>query len=513
MAVGEAFDAVVVGAGAAGCVVAARLAESESRSVLLLEAGPDLRGHVPHEIRDAWQITRDFDWGYTSEPNPRGNVQNVWRNKLIGGTSWVTRFAPRGSPADYDAWAALGNAGWSFDDVLPYFRRLEADTDFGDAPWHGDSGPMPVRRYLELDYTELGAAALLALEELGFPPVEDHNRPGAVGAGRMPMSSQDGRRVTTADAYLPLGSTPPNLTVRPDTHVAEVRFEGNRAKGVRLLDGDVVEASRVILCAGVFGSPAILMRSGIGPADHLRLVGVPVRVDLPGVGANLADHPAVSIECGYRGAARKQPLLHLIATFHSATMDNGSAPDLMLWMSDPEEPAEGPASFDIDVVLLRPRSRGRVRLRSADPKQAPHVELPALSDPLDVKRLAEGYQRGFELANRETIRRHGVDPPTPAPRGEELLELVGAESYSLPHVVGTCAMGPWPEQGAVVDPSGQVHGTEGLSVVDASIMPDVPSGFTHLPTIMIAERLSAQASATSPQDRGSTLEQPGGWPV
>jgi choline dehydrogenase-like flavoprotein len=414
MAGSEAFDAVVVGAGAAGCVVAARLAESGSRSVLLLEAGPDLRAEAPDEIRDAWHITRDFDWGYRSEPNPRGDVQNLWRNKLVGGTSWVTRFAPRGSPADYDEWAALGNAGWSFDDVLPYFRHLEADADFGDTPWHGDSGPMPVRRY----------------------------------------------------------------------------------SGVRLLDGDVVEASRVVLCAGVFGSPAILMRSGIGPADHLRSVEVPVRVDLPGVGANLADHPAVSIECGYSGATRTDPILHVIATFHSATMDSNSAPDLMLWASDPEAPAEGPASFDIDVVLVRPRSRGGVRLRSADPTDAPHVELPAPSDPFDVERLAEGYLRGLEVLSSGTIRRHGVEPATPAPLGDELLEFVRVEGYSLPHVVGTCAMGPRPEDGAVVDPSGQVHGTEALSVVDASIMPDVPSGFTHVPTIMLAERLSERIAST-----------------
>jgi choline dehydrogenase-like flavoprotein len=414
MAGSEAFDAVVVGAGAAGCVVAARLAESGSRSVLLLEAGPDLRAEAPDEIRDAWHITRDFDWGYRSEPNPRGNVQDLWRNKLVGGTSWVTRFAPRGSPADYDEWAALGNAGWSFDDVLPYFRHLEADADFGDTPWHGDSGPMPVRRY----------------------------------------------------------------------------------SGVRLLDGDVVEASRVVLCAGVFGSPAILMRSGIGPADHLRSVEVPVRVDLPGVGANLADHPAVSIECGYSGATRTDPILHIIATFHSATVDGDSAPDLMLWASDPEAPAEGPASFDIDVVLVRPRSRGGVRLRSADPTDAPHVELPAPSDPFDVERLAEGYLRGLEVLSSGTIRRHGVEPATPAPLGDELLEFVRVEGYSLPHVVGTCAMGPRPEDGAVVDPSGQVHGTEALSVVDASIMPDVPSGFTHVPTIMLAERLSETIAST-----------------
>jgi choline dehydrogenase len=496
MAGREAFDAVVVGAGAAGCVVAARLAESGSRSVLLLEAGPDLRAEAPDEIRDAWHITRDFDWGYRSEPNPRGDVQNLWRNKLVGGTSWVTRFAPRGSPADYDEWAALGNAGWSFDDVLPYFRRLEADADFGDAPWHGDSGPMPVRRYRELEYTEIGAATLQALEEVGFPSVEDHNQPGAVGAGRMPMTSQDGRRVTTADAYLPVGATPPNLTIRPETHVAEICFEGNRARGVRLLDGDVVEAGWVVLCAGVFGSPAILMRSGIGPAAHLRSVEVPVRVDLPGVGANLADHPAVSIECDYSGATRTDPVLHIIATFRSAAMDGDSAPDLMLWASDPEAPAEGPAGFDVDVLLLKPRSRGRVRLRSADPRDAPHVELPALSDPFDVERLAEGYLRGLEVLSSGTIRRHGVEPATPAPRGDELLEFVRAEGYSLPHVVGTCAMGPRPEDGAVVDPSGQVHGTEGLSAVDASIMPDVPSGFTHIPTIMVAERLAEEIAAT-----------------
>jgi choline dehydrogenase-like flavoprotein len=496
MAGNQVFDAVVVGGGAAGCVVAARLAESGSRSVLLVEAGPDLRADTPDEIRDGWQITRDFDWGYTSEPNPRGDVQNLWRNKLVGGTSWVTRFAPRGSPADYDEWAALGNTGWGFEDVLPYFRRLETDADFGHESWHGDRGPMPVRRYLDLEYTELGAAGLRALEEVGFPSVEDHNRPGAVGAGRMPMTSRGGGRVTTADAYLPVGATPANLTIRPEMHVAEVGFEGNRATGVRLLDGEVIEASWVVLCAGVYGSPPILMRSGIGPPDHLRSVDVPVRVDLPGVGANLADHPTVGLDCGYRGQARTDPILHFIATFHSSTTPSDAAPDLMLWSSDPAGPAEGPASFEIEVVLLRPRSRGRVQLRSADPADSPHVELPALGDPFDVERLGEGYQRGLEVANNSQIRRHCADPPPAEPRGaDELLELVRAEGYSLPHVVGTCAMGPRPEAGAVVNTSGQVHGTHGLSVVDASIMPDVPSGFTHLPTIMIAERLSKQIAS------------------
>ena len=341
------FDVVVVGGGAAGCVAAARLSEPASRSVLLLEAGPDLRANVPDQIRNGWDITREFDWGYMSEPDARGVVRNLWRNKLLGGTSWVTRFAARGSPADYDAWAALGNAGWGFEDVLPYFTLLEADADFGEQPFHGDRGPMPIRRYLDLEFSEVGMAGLRAMEAVGFPMVEDHNRPGAVGAGRMPMNTREGIRVTTADAYLPVGGTPSNLSIRPDAHVAEVVFDDMRATGVRLLDGTVVEAGWVVLSAGTYGSPPILMRSGIGPAEHLRAVGVAVRIDLPGVGANLADHPGVDIDCGYRGRGRTAPILHSIGTFHSAGRSSNQPPDLMLWLFDPVEPAEDPRTSSI----------------------------------------------------------------------------------------------------------------------------------------------------------------------
>ena len=210
----ESFDVIVAGGGGAGCVVAARLAESSSRSVLLLEAGPDRRARPPEGFRDGWGLPQEFDWGYVSEPKPDGEVQRCRRIKLLGGTSWLTRFAPRGSPADYDGWAARGCTGWGFDDVLPYFLRLETDDDFGDQAWHGDSGPMPVKRYFDVEYTEPAAAALSAMLAAGFPPVDDHNRPGAVGAGRMPMSSREGERVTTADAYLPPGGAPANLTIR-----------------------------------------------------------------------------------------------------------------------------------------------------------------------------------------------------------------------------------------------------------------------------------------------------------
>jgi choline dehydrogenase-like flavoprotein len=435
-----------------------------------------VRGHVPDALRDGWDICRDFDWGYVSEPDTRGETQPLRRTKLLGGTSWVTRFAMRGAPADFDEWAALGNPGWDFESVLPDLRRLEADADFGDRPFHGDSGPIPIRRYLDVELTEACGAGLESLQAEGFAPVDDHNEPGAVGAGRIPMTSTDGVRVTTADGYLAEPS--PKLVIRPEAHVARVEFDGERAIGVRLADGEFVAADHVVLCAGTFGSPAILMRSGIGPAQHLRSVDIPVVLDLPGVGANLADHPAVTIDCGYRGTARAAPVLHVVATFHSESTPESAAPDLMLWMSDP---AGDPPSLELDVVLLRPRSRGTVRLLSADPTAPPSIALPGLSDESDAERLVEGYLRGLEVARLD-----GAQDP---------LETVRAEHYSLPHVVGTCAMGPDPGEGAVVDAAGWVHGIEGLSVADASIIPTALSSFTHIPTIMLAERLAGEIAS------------------
>jgi choline dehydrogenase len=217
---------------------------------------------------------------------------------------------------------------------------------------------------------------------------------------------------------------------------------------------------------------------------------------LPGVGANLADHPAVDIDCGYQGPGRTAPVLHTIATFHSSSASNAEAPDLMLWMPDPDRSTGGLASYEIGVVLMKPRSRGSVRLRSSDPAEPPHVELPSLTDPSDPERLAEGYLRGLEVANQPELRRLCAEAPSPEARARKAVrDVVHADHYSIPHVVGTCAMGPRPEDGAVVDASGRVHGTEALSVVDASIMPDVPSGFTHMPTIMIAERLSERIAS------------------
>jgi choline dehydrogenase-like flavoprotein len=476
----------VVGGGAAGCVVAARVAETGSRSVLLLEAGPDLRAEAPAALRDGWRLYRDYDWGYQSEPNPRGKTETVTRRKLLGGTSWVTRFALRGAPGDYDAWAAAGNSGWGFDDVLPYFTRLEADREFGHESWHGDDGPIPVTRYPDLEFTEAGAAAIAALAATGFPAAQDHNRPGAVGLGRIPMNSIGGQRVTTVDAYLPQGETPPNLATQAGSEVARIVFDGTRARGVELLDGTTIEAGEVVLCAGVYGNPAILMRSGIGPASHLRELGIESRADLPGVGANLVDHPATFVDCGYHGPAARESVLHAVATFHSSQTASTEPPDLMIWTSDPEADDE----LELGVVLLKPHSRGSVRLRSAAGDDPPLIRLPALDDMRDVQRLTEGYRIALDAASRPELRALCDAPARPAE--DDLTAAMLEDAYSIPHAVGTCAMGSRPEDGAVVDAAGRLHGAEGVRIADASIMPDVPSGFTHLPTIMIAERLAEE---------------------
>jgi choline dehydrogenase len=490
LATGQSFDVMVVGAGAAGSVVAGRLSENRSRSVLLLEAGPDIRAEPPPELLDGWGLPQIPDWGYVSEPKASGDVQKLRRGKLLGGTSWLTRFAVRGSPADFDAWAAAGNPGWSFAEVLPWFKRLENDADFGDEPWHGSSGAIPINRYLDIEPTAVGTAVQSALEASGFPSVKDHNDPEAIGAGRMPMSSAAGLRVTSAQAYLDARTPRPGLTVRPNAQVAEIVLDGNKARGVRFLDGTIVNADRVVLCAGTYGSPPILLRSGIGPVEHLRALRIAVRADLSGVGRNLADHPEVDIDCGYRGEVRTSPLLHTIATFRSAPGGEIGPPDLMLWIPEPSQsPGETPL-LEIDAVLLKPLGRGSVRLRSTDPVDPPLIELPRLEEPSDLDRLAEAYERALEVANRPELRRLCKDKPSPALRGTEMLDWIRRTVYSIPHVVGTCAMGPSPDAGAVVDALGRVHGIEDLFVVDASIVPDAPSGFPHLVTIMLAERLS-----------------------
>ena len=353
-------------------MLARRLAVQTSASVLLLEAGgePDADAGP-----DGWRLGKPADWGFTSEPGPSGGSKPLRRGRLLGGTSWLTRFAVRGAAADFDAWAARGNSGWAWADVLPAFRRLESDVDFGGETWHGSDGPLPIARFPDLPRSDIHRAAIDALSESGFGAVADHNDGRAVGIGPMPMSVRGDRRVTTFGAYLSPGDRPPTMTIRSNAEVDSVLLEGHRSVGVRLADGTDVRAGIVMVAAGTYGSPMILMRSGIGPANHLADVGIATAVDLNGVGANLADHPGIEFDSGWRGAGSAGPLLHSIGNVLSSQARPDGPPDLMFWLTDPDAAEPG---FYLDPVLLKPVARGSVRLRSARPGDPPRITLPPL---------------------------------------------------------------------------------------------------------------------------------------
>jgi choline dehydrogenase len=489
-----AIDVIIVGGGAAGCVLAARLSETRSREVVLLEAGPDLRAAMPPEIRNGWRWTSSFDWGFISEPDEVGISRALPRGRLLGGCSSTNAtFALRGSPADYDAWAALGNEGWAFDDVLPYFCRLERDDDFSGERWHGRDGPLPIRRYPTGALTDVSAAGLAAFETAGFPILEDHNRPWAVGAARTPVNTNaDGVRVSTALAYLPASAPRPNLTIRPDAPVADVTMDGRRAVGVRLMDGSLIEAGSVILAAGAYASPALLLRSGIGSAADLRRLDLPVRADLPGVGRNLIDHPGVSVDLPYRHEVRPGPIFQIVATFHSAAQASRDPPDLQCLVYGPyPDSADGPASFSVAAALLKPISRGTVRLRSTDPADPPRIELGYYRENDDIERMIGGFGRVLEAASQPSLAALSMATSIASVQSPaDLRDWIRRNTWTYHHPVGTCAMGLDPAAGAVVSPDGRVHGVEDLFVADASVMPDIPSSNTHLPTIMVAERLS-----------------------
>lgn len=477
-------DVVIVGAGAAGCVLARRMADRGDRTVLLLEAGPEVDSAEATALRDGWRLPTLPDWGFTAA----GDGAPLRRGRMLGGSSWFTRFAVRGGAADFDAWAARGNPGWSWADVLPVFRGLESDRDYPSSPWHGDAGPLPIDRYLELPRHPIHDAVAAALRErLGAAP--DHNAPDAVGVGPMPMSSRGGDRVTSLDGWLGGADRPHTLTIRTDAEVDRVTSRSGRATGVRLVDGTEIEAQAVILAAGTYGSPMILLRSGIGPAAQLHDLGVPVVADLPGVGEHLADHSAADFDTGWRGTRPGDgPVTHSIATFRSSGWEGGT-PDLMFWLTDSAEDPQ----FYLDPILLKPLSRGRIRLTSADANAAPQIVLPGVTVPEDVARLVEGYELALEIANLTGIRPPGSNAPPTRPRTpEEARQRVIENAYSIPHVTGTCRMGPSPRDGDVVDAAAHVHGVDGLSVVDASIIPDAPAGFPHIIVLMAAELVASR---------------------
>ncbi len=521
-------DEIIVGAGSTGAVLAARLSEDPERRVLLLEAGPDYPSleALPRDLLDgSWISIVDHDWGYQAEAVP-GREIHFPRGRVTGGSSAVNAaIAIRGVPADYDEWAALGNAGWSWAEVLPYFKRLEADQDAPpDDPLHGHAGPIPVRRWRDDELKPLQRAFREACLALGFAPVRDHNDPEATGVGPWPMNVRDGVRVSTALAYLLPARGRPNLTILAGAHVARVLFEGTRAVGVEFVRKGAVErtyAARVTLSAGAIATPAILLRSGVGPAAEVAAHGIAPVLDLPGVGRNLIDHPhsgvlAVpkpgvaelthpTVQMGVRYTAPGSAELNDMQLYMIGQADLTQLPTIQAMVGSP-------IGVMVLAVLQRPRSRGRVTLRDADPKAPPRIELGYLSDPEDMRRMVEGVRLAWRVARspqvaalteRIAILQEIMLSSTPMLQG-----YINQTVNTLFHPVGTARMGPAADLLAVVDARGDVHGLAGLSVADASIMPTIPRANTNLTCIMLGEWIADLRRQPTPAGATSTATSP-----
>ncbi|HEX9087602.1 MAG TPA: GMC oxidoreductase [Arthrobacter sp.] len=490
------YDVAIVGAGTAGCVLASRLSEDPARQVVLFEAGPDYPpGTLPPDLADGIHgtSTASHDWGLHGTGVDGGPPLALPQGRVTGGSSAVNAtFALRGHPADYDGWALHG---WKFEDVLPSFLRLEHDLDFGSAPYHGTDGPVPIRRYRGDECSELTLAMEGAIASVGIPRIPDHNAPGAVGVSGLPVNCVRGTRVSTALAYLDPVRSRPNLTIRADSPVAEVLVGGGRASGVRTTDGQITAADEVIVCAGAYHSPALLIRSGIGPAGDITALGRSVAVELPGVGHNLADHPWVAIELPCLEPQGDPPIFQVVATARSSRSSSADPPDLQFMVCGPYRLGDGYRCL-LAAALLKPVSRGQVRLLTLDPVSGPAIDLGYFRDPVDIDRLAEGLQIAKAAVADPDLARL-TRGPRPATRPElvgddAVRDWIKATATTYHHPVGTCAMGTDPRAGAVVDTAGWVYGVPGLSVVDASILPGPLSANTNIPTIMAAEHVAAR---------------------
>jgi choline dehydrogenase len=498
------YDVIVAGGGSAGCAAAARLSADDRCRVLLLEAGPDYPAacDLPADIADGSVPTTSHDWGFISEPDERGCTVPLPRGRLMGGCSATNAcFALRGWPQDYDQWAAMGNPGWSFADLLPVFRAIESDADFG-GDWHGAGGPVPIRRPSAGELSPLQRAFADAAVAAGHRRVGDHNKPGTVGAGPTPRNVRDGLRMSTALTHLAAARGRPNLAIRAGAAVDRVELHGTTARGVRLVGGETIEADAIVVTAGSYASPAILMRSGIGPAAALRDLGIGAAADLPGVGDNLIDHPLAAVDLpttpGFAG-----PRFQVMLTLRSPLADPGGPPDLHLFAAGPFDDSASPAggAFGIVAGLLAVRSRGSVHLRSADPADPPSIDVAHLRHPEDMTRMIEATLHARRLSRTPPLARFvtGAElAPGPAISDDDtagLARSIRERAGSYHHPVGTCAMGPDPGHGAVVDTRGAVHGIGRLWVADASVMPTIPAANTNLSTIVVAERIAQGLSA------------------
>ncbi|WP_076999729.1 GMC family oxidoreductase [Variovorax sp. KK3] len=530
MPVEEEFDYIVVGAGSAGCVLAGRLSEDPATRVLLLEAGPEDKSlwiHLPIGYgKTMWSPT--YNWRFETDPDPGMNGRRIYwpRGKTLGGSSSINGLIYiRGQREDYDHWAALGNEGWGYDEVLPYFIQSEGNQR-GTNAFHGGEGPLKVSDIGAKN--ELIEAFIAGAQQIGVPRTEDFNGAAQEGAGYYQLTTHRGWRCSTAKAYLTPARHRDNLRIETEALASALVLEGRRAVGVRYRQGGVEKTARcraeVLLAAGSLQSPQLLQLSGIGPRALLERHGVPVVHDLPGVGENLQDHLQIrlSYECtqpittndqlnSWVGQAKLglEWLMHRTGPLAVGINQGGCfmralkdahgrpvapTPDIQFHVATLSADMAGGkvhpwSGFTFSVCQLRPESRGHVRIRSRDPAEPPEMQPNYLSTELDRATTVAGVKAARAIAAAPAMRpyvRREIKPGPDAADDEALLEFCRNNGATIFHPTGTCRMGSDPL--AVVDARLRVHGIGGLRVIDCSAMPTLVSGNTNAPAVMMAEK-------------------------